>query len=186
MSGWGKLDRLQFDAGTSFTATLGSNTVVLSGQFFTAANVDPGDSLNLGNVNYRVGYVVSANTVYLRTTYASANTTGNTQIAVQQSPKWLNTRGSGNTAGRYANTVSKRTVYGVDRVEANVPGNKANGFNSPGWVEYHTYTTTQGAFRHKVNTLVAMSKNFNANATGVLQTDAYDSGTSNVAILPNS
>jgi hypothetical protein len=174
MSAWGKLDRLEFVSGTSFTANLGSNTVVLSAPYFTAANVDPGDSLVLGNVNYRVGYVVSSNTVYLRTGYEKANTTGNVQIAVQQSPKWLNTKGWGNTAGRYANTVSKRTVYGFDRVEANVAGNKANGFLSPGWVEYHTYTTTQGSLRRKVNTLVAMSKNFNANATGTLQTDAND------------
>lgn len=181
MSGWGKLDRLQFDSGTSFTANLGSNVVVLSGQFFTAANVDAGDSLNLGNVNYQVAYVVSANTIWLDTGYEKANTTGNTQIAVQQSPKWVHTKGWGNTAGRYANTVSKRTVYGVDRVEANVAGNKANGFSSPGWVEYHTYTTSQGSTRRKVNTLVSMSKNFNANATGVLQTDAYDN-----TILPNS
>jgi hypothetical protein len=180
MSAWGKLDNLSFVSGTTFTANLNSNVVTLSAPYFTAANTDPGDSLMLANLAYGIKYVQSANTILLNRLYSQPNTTGNVQIYVQQSPKWI--RGSwGNTTGRYANTIGKRTVYGVDRVEANVAGNKANGFNAVGWVEYHTYTTTQGSVRHKVNPLVAMSKNFNANATGVLQTDANDN-----TILPNS
>ena len=54
--------------------------------------------------------------------------------------------------------------------------NKANGFSQTGWTSYKTYTTSQGAVRRKAEVLVAMSKNFNANATGVLQTDANDDG----------
>ena len=180
MSAWGKLDNLSFVTGTTFTANLGSNVVVLSAPYFTAANVDAGDALMLANLAYAVKNVQTTNTIVLYRPYSQPNTTANVQIFVQQSPKWI--RGPwGNTNGRYANTIGKRTVYGVDRVEVAVSGNKANGFNSPGWVEYHTYTTTQGSTRRKVNTLVAMSKNFNANATGTLQADANDN-----SILPNS
>jgi hypothetical protein len=40
--------------------------------------------------------------------------------------------------------------------------------------------------RHRAEVLVASSKNFNANATGVLnQTDAFDGGTDADRILPN-
>jgi hypothetical protein len=66
-------------------------------------------------------------------------------------------------------------VFGIDRVEANIAANKANGLGiGPGWVSYKTYTTTQGATRRKAELLVAMSKNFNANATGTLYGDAND------------
>jgi hypothetical protein len=76
--------------------------------------------------------------------------------------------------GRGPNTVNKANVYGIDRFEANIPGNKANGLVGPGWVYYKTYTNSQGNVRHKVELLVAMSKNFNANATGTLFSDAND------------
>jgi len=175
MSAWGKRDNLGFISGTTYTANLGSNLVTLNNQFFNSANVVPGDSLMLANLAYAVKYVVSGNTIFLRRTYGESNTTANTQIFVQQSPKWIrNPWGNATTQVRYANTIGKRTVYGVDRVEANVAGNKANGFNTVGWVEFHTYTTTQGSVRHKANPLAAMSKNFNANATGTLFADAND------------
>jgi len=175
MSAWGNRDNLAFKSGTTYSANLGSNLVTLSGQFFNSANVVPGDSLMLANLAYGVKYVVSGNTIFLRRTYGESNTAANTQIFVQQSPKWIrNPWGNATTQARYANVIGKRTVFGVDRVEANVAGNKANGFTNVGWVEFHTYTTTQGSVRHKVNTLAAMSKNFNANATGTLFSDAND------------
>jgi hypothetical protein len=77
-------------------------------------------------------------------------------------------------SGRGPNTVNKANVYGIDRVEANIAANKANGIVGPGWLSYTTYTTTQGATRKKAELLVAMSKNFNANATGTLFGDAND------------
>lgn len=57
-------------------------------------------------------------------------------------------------------TVSdKDATYGVDtgspRYEAQV--NRDKGINTPGWVQYRTYTDAQGNTRHKAETLVAMS-----------------------------
>lgn len=95
-------------------------------------------------------------------------------LAVQQSPKDLSTLGQ-NANASYLLPVGKRNVYGVDRVEVAAGANKANGISHTGWVYYDTYTTTQGGKRNKSEVLVAMSKNFNANATGVLNlADAND------------
>jgi hypothetical protein len=191
MSAWGKLDRLELITNSIYTTAYanvvnGSNTVyafatvsgnIVPAAVFTAANAQPGYSLVLANVNYRIKKV-DANATYIVMDPAyGANSANITNVAVNQSPKWIrNPWGNAITRTRWANTIGKRAVYGVDRNEANVAGNKANGFTSTGWVEYHTYTTSTGNVRHKVNTLVAMSKNFNANATGVLQTDANDDG----------
>ena len=186
MSGWGKRDRIEVNA--TARANLGSNTVVTSNQVVTTANgFVVGFSLVISNVDYRIETISSSNTIILDTTYKAANV-ATANIAIQEDPKWIRTNGWGANVltGRGANTVSKATVYGVDRVEANVPANKANGIVGPGWLYYKTYTNSEGATRRKAELLVAMSKNFNANAAGGLQTDAYDSGTSNLAILPNS
>jgi hypothetical protein len=200
MSAWGKLDRLELITNAIYTTAYanvinGSNVIytytgntgsAVSAPIFTSTNVQPGYSIVLANVNYRV-QKVDANAAYVTIDIGYQGTSANiTDVAVQQSPKFIkNTLGwaYANTNGRYnqanlysSNTQSKRTVYGVDRVEANVVGNRANGFKTVGWVEYHTYTNAAGNVRHKVNTLVAASKNFNANATGVLQVDANDNG----------
>jgi len=175
MSAWGKRDNLGFISGTTFTANTGSNIITLNNQYFNAANIVAGDALMLANLAYGVRAVIASNIIYLRRNFAEPNTTANVEIYVKQSPRWIrNPWGNATTQARYANTIGKRTVYGVDRNEANILGNKANGFTTVGWVEFHTYTTTQGSVRHKVNPLVAMSKNFNANATGTLYADAYD------------
>ena len=174
MSQWGKLDRLE-QVGTA-TANTGSKTVVLSTQRATAANGwAVGYSLVIANVDYRIDAITSANTVVLDTAYVGANVAA-ANIAIQQDPKDISTNGWGTTfaSGSGANTVNKGTVYGVDRTEIGVAGNKANGFSHTGWTYYKTYTNTQGATRRKAEVLVAMSKNFNANATGTLQTDAND------------
>ena len=181
MSAWGKRDRVDINA--TATANNGSSTVVTSAQVVTAANgFQVGYSLVIANVDYRINTLSTSNTIILDTTYKGANVAA-ANIAIQEDPKWINTNGWGSnvSVGRGANTVNKATVYGVDRTEVGVAGNKANGFSQPGWTSYKTYTTTQGATRNKVEVLVASSKNFNANATGVLQGDANDN-----TILPNS
>lgn len=48
-------------------------------------------------------------------------------------------------------------VVGIDVVEAKAPANIAKGLNTPGWVDYKTYTDSQGNTRNKVEVLVAMS-----------------------------
>jgi hypothetical protein len=174
MSAWGKIDRRE--VGATARANNGSNTVVTSNQVVTAANgFLVGFSLVIANVDYKIETISSANTIILDTGFRGANVAA-ANIAIQEDPKWIRTNGWGANAliGRGANTVNKGKVYGMDRVEANVAGNKANGLVGPGWLYYNTYTTTQGANRKKAELLVAMSKNFNANATGTLYGDAND------------
>jgi hypothetical protein len=181
MSAWGKRDRIEVSA--TARANLNSNTVVTSAPVVTAANgFYVGYSLTIANVDYAIQTISSANTIILDTTYRGANV-ATANIAIQEDPKWIRTNGWGTTmaSGRGPNTTNKANVYGVDRVEVGIAGNKANGFSQPGWVSYTTYTTTQGATRNKAEVLVAMSKNFNANATGTLFGDANDD-----SILKNS
>jgi len=174
MSAWGKRDRIEVSA--TARANLASNTVVTSAPVVTAANgFFVGYSLTIANVDYAIQTISSANTIILDTTYRGANVAA-ANIAIQEDPKWIRTNGWGTTmaSGRGPNTINKANVYGIDRVEANIAANKANGISQPGWVSYTRYTTTQGAVRNKAEVLVAMSKNFNANATGTLFGDAND------------
>jgi hypothetical protein len=145
------------------TATIGS---------FTTANVRPGDALLIANVKYRVSAINSNVTLTLSNVY-TATTGAGRPMAVQQSPKDLLTYGQ-NANVNYDLMVSKRNVYGVDRLEAANTQAKARGINQPGWVHYKTWTNTQGSTRHRAETLVAMSKNFNSNAIPTLQIDAPD------------
>ena len=170
MSAWGKRDRIEVSA--TARANLGSTTVVTSAPVVTAANgFYAGYSLVIANVDYAIQTITDSTTIVLDTAYRGANV-ATANIAIQEDPKWIPT---GNAAiGHRANNLNKANVYGVDRIEANVPGNKANGIVGPGWLSYTTYTTTQGATRKKAELLVAMSKNFNANATGTLFGDAND------------
>ena len=174
MSAWGKRDRIEVSA--TARANLASNTVVTSAPVVTAANgFYVGYSLVIANVDYAIQTITNSTTIILDTAYRGANVAA-ANIAIQEDPKWISTNGWGTTmaSGRGPNTVNKANVYGVDRIEANVPGNKANGIVGPGWLSYQTYTTTQGSTRRKAELLVAMSKNFNANATGTLFGDAND------------
>lgn len=173
MSQWGKIDYKELlgsaavvQGATNVTATIGS---------FTTANVRPGDALLISNVKYRVAAINSNTTLTLSNPYTAA-TGAAKAIAVQQSPKDLLTYGwTANVT--YDNHVSKRNVFGVDKLEVQNPDVKAKGINSPGWVHYKTWTNTQGSVRHRAETLVAMSKNFNSNAVPTLQVDAPDDAT---------
>jgi len=209
MSQWGNKDRretgLLIMANNDSTTFMAMNTgnVGNSTSPFTAANGFIVGNKLLVNANvinlaynqntYTIANVVSGNVLTLDAVYSGSNTlVGN--IAIQESPKNIFTYGLGTNQGnatvvpgRSQNTITARNVYGIDRVEANTAGARANGINMVGWVHYKTWTTTQGSVRHRVEPLVAMSKNFNANATGVLnQTDAFDMGTPADRIAPNS
>lgn len=173
MSQWGKIDYKELlgsaavvQGATNVTATIGS---------FTTANVRPGDALLISNVKYRVAAINSNVTLTLSNAYTAA-TGAAKAMAVQQSPKDLLTYGQ--TANvNYDLMVGKRNVFGVDKIEIQNPDVKAKGINSPGWVHYKTWTNTQGSTRHRAETLVAMSKNFNSNAIPTLQIDAPDDST---------
>jgi hypothetical protein len=173
MSQWGNLDYKELlgtaavvQGATNVTATIGS---------FTTANVRPGDALLISNVKYRVAAINSNVSLTLNNAYTAATGAGRA-IAIQQSPKDLLTYGWTSNVN-YDNHVSKRNVFGVDKLEVQNPDVKAKGINSPGWVHYKTWTNTQGSTRHRAETLVAMSKNFNSNAIPTLQIDAPDDAT---------
>lgn len=168
MSQWGSLDYSRLLGTAAVVQGLANVTFTIGS--VTTANVRPGDALFISNVKYRVASLDSNTTLTLSNVYTAATGNGKT-AAVQQSPKDLLTYGQ--TANvNYDVLVSKRNVYGVDRVEAALAGNKANGISHTGWVHYKTWTNSQGNVRHRAEVLVAMSKNFNANALGTLQIDA--------------
>jgi hypothetical protein len=173
MSQWGNLDYKELlgtaavvEGATNVTTTIGS---------FTTANVRPGDALLISNVKYRVAAITSNTTLTLSNAYTAATGAGRA-MAIQQSPKDLLTYGWTSNVN-YDNLVGKRNVFGVDKLEVQNPDVKAKGINSPGWVHYKTWTNTQGSTRHRAETLVAMSKNFNSNAIPSLQLDAPDDAT---------
>lgn len=173
MSQWGKLDYKTLTGTASVVQN--SINVVCTNNSFTTANVRPGDALLIANVKYRVAKLANATTIFLSNAYTGTTASG-LNLAVQQSPKDLLTYGQTSNVN-YDFLVSKRNVFGVDKLEAQNPDNKAKGINSPGWVHYKTWTNTQGSTRHRAETLVAMSKNFNSNAAPALQTDAPDDAT---------
>lgn len=169
MSQWGNRDSIQLG---SVSVTQNSNAVVSADLIFDSSNVDVGDTIFLANVGYKVKRVTNSGNLVLDVNYTA--TTGTVDSRVQQSPKNLTTYGWGDaTTG--ANTINARNVYGIDRNEIIVEENKDRGIGHTGWVHYKTYTSGQGQVRNKSEVLVAMSKNFNANATGTLnRMDNYD------------
>lgn len=177
MSQWGKLDRVNLP-GTATVAQNFANVVFSQSQ---TANVAIGYALVVANVEYVIANIVSATEVTLDVNYESASGVSD-GLAVQQSPKTLRTYGWGGQGAANllygANTVNARNVLGVDAREANVISNKNKGFNSPGWVHYQTWVNTQGTTRHRTETLVAMSKNFNKYTVDTLTgLDANDDAT---------
>lgn len=162
MSAWGKLDNL-IAIGT-VTVVSGSRTVTGNATAFTS-NIQAGDSVTIASNKYRVTNVGNATSITIDPVSATSNV--GAKAFVQQGPKYVS-----NVTTQ--NTYSIQNIFGVSADEAIVAANKGRGFNSPGWAHYVTYSTTQGATRHKTETLVAMSKNFNKNAAGALQNDAAD------------
>jgi len=176
MSQWGNRDYVEL-LGTAAVVQGAANVTVTIGSI-TTANIRPGDALLISNVKYRVASLDSNTTLTLSNVY-TATTGAGKAIAVQQSPKDLLTYGQ--TANvNYDVLVSKRNVYGVDKLEVQNPDNKAKGINQPGWVHYKTWTSAQNVTRHRAEVLVAMSKNFNSNAIPTLQIDAPDD-----AVIPD-
>lgn len=165
MSQWGNLDSSVL-TGTANVVNGNAYVVGRSGATY-ATETETGYALLIANVAYRIEQILSANTIRLDTTYVGT-TANNLTIAVQQSPKNLTTTGWG------ANTTDKQNVYGVDKNEIANTLVKAKGFTHTGWATHLSYQDAKGNQRYKTETLVAMSKNFNANATYVLQTDAND------------
>jgi len=177
MSQWGTLDSYALVG--EVTANLNSTTVSANNTVFSNTNVKAGYAIRIANVAYRIESInTSANTLTLDKVYTSANIT-TTSATIQQSPKELTTYGVAvsNAGVHVANVSNKRTTFGVDAVEIAVTSNKNKGMSHTGWTHYHTYTDAYGTTRHKAETLVAMSKNFNESGAGTLLTDANDDST---------
>jgi hypothetical protein len=165
MSGWGKYDNIT--ATGTVTVTNGSTTVTGNATTFVG-NVVAGDYVTIAGLKYKVAAVANATSLTI-TTPKTGGTSTAVKAYIQQGPKSIRPIvASGNTN----NAV--RSVIGVDSTEAaNVIG-KSHNINQPGWVATTTYTDAFGNTRYKVETLVATSKNFNRNSSGVLQQDGAD------------
>lgn len=163
MSAWGNLDNVLISG--NVTTTSASATVTGYGGAAFTTNVDVGDSIIIEGSKYRVTAIASASSLTIDP--VAAATTNNVKAYVQQGPKFI-----ANVTTN--NTYTIQNVFGVSADEVDVPENKARGFNQPGWSHYVTYQDAHGQTRYKTETLVAMSKNFNENGSGTLQTDALD------------
>ena len=160
MSSWGNLDNVTI-AGTVVVATANANAVLGVSTYFTS-NIKDGDYITIASNKYQVEKVLSDTSLYL--TSDSATTSSGVKAFVQQGPKFIANVASGNL-----NDPTIQNVYGIDKVEIGVPENKARGVAThTGWVTYKTYSDAHSQTRHKSEVLVAMSKNFSANATNEL------------------
>lgn len=162
MSSWGNLDNVVIQ-GNVIVATANGVNVLGVGTAFTS-NIKSGDYITIASNKYQVN-VISSDTVLTLTTPAATNTVG-ANAYVQQGPKYIS---NVVYANRVSNLYSIQNVFGVDTLEIANTSPAANATTHVGWNHVRTVGT-----RVRVETLVAMSKNFNANATLHLQTDAAD------------
>lgn len=169
MSSWGNRDNVTVTANvrTIVGSPLVSNTVGNATIFLS--EIKDGDYMIISGVKYQVRNVTS-NVVLTLTTDAVSS--ANTNAFIQQGPKYIA------DVALSENTYTIQRVFGVDRDEkANVSGAasaNANAVCHTGWVHI---TDVGGRIRGEV--LVALSKNFNANATSNLHAfaDASDDAT---------
>jgi len=169
MSSWGNLDNVVI-SGNVTTSNVSATVSGYGGSAFLS-NVDAGDYIIIAANKYQVATVTGDGTLTL--TANAATNSDNVKAYVQQGPKYIANISVDD------NVYTIQNIYGIDRNEINVPENEARGISHTGWIHYDTYTTSQGETRHKAETIVAMSKNFASNATGVLfgtdaGTDASD------------
>lgn len=162
MSSWGNLDNVIIQGNVIIAVANGVNVLGI-GTAFTS-NIKNGDYITIDSNKYQVN-VISSDTVLTLTTEASTNTVG-ANAFIQQGPKYIS-----NVVydDRSSNLYTIQNVFGVDILEIANTSPAANATTHVGW----NHVKTVGS-RVRVETLVAMSKNFNANATSVLQTDAAD------------
>lgn len=158
MSSWGNLDNVA--ATGTVTAYVGNTTVTGSGTAFTT-EIDARDYITIGGRKFQVDTITSDTVLDLT---ANGIAAAGVTAYIQQGPKFVANVSSGNL-----NEPTIQDVVGVDRVEIAVSENQARGVAShTGWVTYKTYTDAYSQTRHKSEVLVAMSKNFSANAAGDL------------------
>lgn len=161
MSSWGNLDNVKIKGTVTVYST---NTTVNGASTEFNTNVRAGDYITIVGTKYQVDTITS-NTVLNITTTPSANNTGNAAY-IQNGPKYIT------DIAVAQNTYTIQRVIGADTVEVLLANNIAYGnVDHTGWNHVMTYTDAYGARRIKSEVLVAMSKNFNKNASGTLQDD---------------
>jgi len=168
MSSWGNLDNV---AATGTVTSYAGNTRVNGSSTTFLADIKEGDYLTLTGTKFQVATIAS-NTV-LELTGNGKAVSGATAY-IQQGPKYIS------NIALSDNVYTIQRVYGADRVEIGVANAAANASHT-GWIHLMDYTDANGNYRRKSEVLVAMSKNFNANATSHLQVDANDD-----TVLPDS
>ena len=168
MSSWGNLDNVA--ATGTVTAYAGNTRVNGSGTAFTS-NIKEGDYLTITGSKYQVATIASDTSLELT---SNGKAESGATAYIQQGPKYIS------NVAVSENTYTIQRVYGVDRVEIGVANAAANASHT-GWIHFMDYTDANNSYRRKSEVLVAMSKNFNANATGHLQVDGNDD-----LVLPDS
>jgi len=166
MSAWGNLDNLT--AVGTVTTTNTSDVVNGAGNSAFSSDVADGDYVIIASNKYKVQNVVSDSQLYL-TDIAATNST-NVKMFVQKGPKYISntTSDPNNVFGGH----SIQRVFGIDRDEI-VNAVTQQNTSHTGWTYQISYADANGT-RNKHEVLVAMSKNFNADANGSLQQDAND------------
>lgn len=157
MSSWGNLDNVLITGNVSSATT---RDYIDGYETEFTSNVNAGDYIVFAGNKYQVQNVESDVKLYL--TNVAATNSANVDAFVQQGPKYIA------NVSFPANNYSIQNIYGVDRNEIDVPENQDRGINHTGWVHYTTYTDAYSQVRNKAETIVAMSKNFDSNATGEL------------------
>lgn len=175
MSSWGNLDNVVISGNVTTTTT---SPVVngFGGAAFTS-NVKDGDYIIIASNKYQVSNVTSDTRLYL--TANAATNSANVKAYVQQGPKYIS------NIAVSENVYTIQRVYGVDRNEI-VAANAMSNAHHTGWIHFFDYTDTQGNYRRKSEVLVAMSKNFAANATGVVHGAGAGTDANDDTVLPNS
>lgn len=167
MALWGTADSL-YSVGT-VEVDYSAKTITGTATSFTAAGISTGDVITIGAGGTFGSAVISGITSDLvisiaTTQYLTGEVISGVAYSISERPIYTlhDSNYSSNVIG-LTTTVPKHDVYGVDIYETGLlaPGasdlsTKYGGFHA-GWVGIHTYIDTDGNFRVKAETLVAMS-----------------------------
>lgn len=127
----------------------------------TANTVDQGDLLVIGGVSYYVDAVTSATTLLIHTDGGvQASVAATRRTAPKEVAEYF---AKGGDSATYQ-------LLGVDLAEAQDPGSRSRGINTPGWWLYRTYTDAAGTTRHKAECIAAFKVDGPIEQTGSAST----------------
>lgn len=176
MSSWGNLDNVAAQ-GTVTSYAANSRVVGTSTSFLS--NINAGDYVTITGAKFQVANVASNTLLFLTDNGIAAS---GVTAWIQQGPKFI---GNVITPVGHENVYTIRRVFGADRIELGVANAAANASHT-GWIHFFSYVDGQGSLRRKSEVLVAMSKNFAANATGHVHGTGAGVDASDNAVLPNA